>query len=266
MRSFQTLCLATAAVLTPALAWAQGSEYPAMKYRSNYLASYYLSHGPTPTPWWPTWSPDGKFVAVAMYGSIWKIDPKTGIAEELTYNQKFHSQPNWSPDGKWIVYTADDNWNSIQLEVLNVATGEVRKLTSDSQVYVDPTFSPDGQKMAYVTSKGSGYLNVHVRSIRNGDWASEETTVTEEHRFGKGRQYFADQDFHTQPAWLKDGSGMLLVSNRGIALGSGALWRVGVEKDAMRQAKMILDEQSLYRTRPDVSPDGKRVVYSSTGG
>jgi hypothetical protein len=34
----------------------------------------------------------------------------------------------------------------------------------------------------------------------------------------------------------------------------------------MQRAKLILDEQTLYRTRPDVSPDGKRIVYSSTGG
>ena len=28
----------------------------------------------------------------------------------------------------------------------------------------------------------------------------------------------------------------------------------------------ILEEQTLYRTRPDVSPDGKRIVYASTAG
>src|SRR4051794_12432037 len=88
----------------------QGVEYPALKYRSNYLSSYYLSHAPNTTPWWPSWSPDGKWIAVAMYGSIWKVDPGTGDAYELTYNRKLHSSPAWSPDGKWILYTADDNW------------------------------------------------------------------------------------------------------------------------------------------------------------
>jgi TolB protein len=246
--------------------WGQGSEYPALKYRSNYLASYYLSHAPNTTPWWPSWSPDGKWIAVAMYGSIWRVDPKRGIAEELTYNTKIHSSPSWSPDGKWIVYTADDDWKSIQLEIVNVATGEIRKLTNDNQLYVDPVFSPDGERVAYVTTKGGGYLNVNVRSIRKGDWAGPETAITEEHRYGKPRLYFADQDFHTQPSWLRDGSGLLLVANRNVALGSGNVWRVPLERDAMQKAKLVLDEQSLYRTRPDVSPDGKRIVYSSTGG
>jgi hypothetical protein len=41
---------------------------------------------------------------------------------------------------------------------------------------------------------------------------------------------------------------------------------VPIERDAMRKAKPVLDEQTLYRTRPDVSPEGKRIVYSSTAG
>src|SRR3954451_18049551 len=82
------LCLATGAVPTVC---GQGTEYPAVKYRSNYLSSYYLSHAPNTTPWWPSWSPDGKSIAVAMHGSIWKVDPRTGVAEKLTYNRKIHS-------------------------------------------------------------------------------------------------------------------------------------------------------------------------------
>ncbi|MCC6588567.1 MAG: CehA/McbA family metallohydrolase [Bryobacterales bacterium] len=263
MRFLYTVILIAAAAGN---AFGQGSEYPAMKYRSNYLASYYLSHGPNTTPWWPAWSPDGKWIAVAMYGSIWKVDPKTGVAEELTYNKKLHSQPAWSPDGKFIIYTADDNWNSIQLEVLNVATGAAHPLTTDNHVYVDPVFSPDGKRVAYVTSNPSGFLNVNVRAIQGGDWSGPPMEITADHRFGKPRLYFADNDFHTQPAWKKDGSGMLLVSNRDVPLGSGKLWSIPVAANAMEKARVILDEQSLYRTRPDISPDGSRVVYSSTAG
>ena len=83
-----------------------------------------------------------------MYGSIWKIDPQTGAAYEVTYNRKLHSFPAWSPDGKWIVYTADDNWHSIQLEIVNVATGEIRSLTNDSQVYVDPSVFAGRRRIA----------------------------------------------------------------------------------------------------------------------
>lgn len=258
--------LASGFLFGSALLLAQGTEYPAVKYRSNYLASYYLSHAPTTTPWSPAWSPDGKWIAVSLHGSIWKIDAKTGEAWELTHDRRLHSSPAWSPDGKWIVFTADDEWRSIQLAAVNVATGEVRALTSDDQVYADPAFSPDGSRLAYVSTKGTGNLNLFMRSFRNGDWSSEPVTLSRDNDFGRGRQYFSNQDLHIEPAWLRNGEELLLVSNRGVALGSGHLWRAPAAPGIMSKARPILTEQSLYRTRPDVAPDGKRLVYSSTAG
>src|SRR6185436_14824744 len=102
MASLRFLIVAAGIPALVSTLWAQGSEYAALKFRSNYLASYYLSHAPNTTPWWPSWSPDGKWIAVAMYGSIWKVDPQTGVASELTSSRKIHSSPSWSPDGKWI--------------------------------------------------------------------------------------------------------------------------------------------------------------------
>src|SRR2546430_15444376 len=110
-----SLHLFIAASVSMAALWGQGTEYPALKYRSNYLASYYLSHAPNTTPWWPSWSPDGEWIAVVMYGSIWRGDADTGAAGELTYNVKNHSSTSRSSEGKWIDYTADDDLKSIQL-------------------------------------------------------------------------------------------------------------------------------------------------------
>src|SRR4030095_1666858 len=126
----------------------------------------YLPPSPSTTPWWPTWSPDGKWIAVAMYGSVWKMDRGTAIASKLSYGRKYHSSPDWSPDGKWIVYTADDGGVSIGLEILNVETGESYTLTQDKEVYADPVFSPDGSRLAYVSSKPKGNFNIYVRPIR----------------------------------------------------------------------------------------------------
>src|SRR5262245_34947806 len=117
-------------------AWGASAEYPASKHGGTYMFNYYIPPARSTTPWAPAWSPDGRWIAVGMYGSIWKVDPKSGVAFELTYNRKYHSSPNWSPDGKWIIYTADDDGRSIQLEILNIATGESTALTNDNQVYM----------------------------------------------------------------------------------------------------------------------------------
>src|SRR5439155_1850935 len=103
-----------AASVSMAALWGQGTEYPALKYRSNYLASYYLSHAPNTTPWWPSWSPDGKWIAVAKYHPSRTVDPHKAVTDDRTYNAKIHSSPSWSPEGKWIVYTANDDAKSMQ--------------------------------------------------------------------------------------------------------------------------------------------------------
>ena len=252
-------------MVSPAV-WAQKPVYPASRHGATYMYNYYLPPAPSTTPWWPSWSPDGKWIAVAMYGSIWKVDPQTGVAHELTYNRKYHSSPDWSPDGKWIVYTAEDDAVSIGLEIVNVETGEWRALTQDQEIYADPVFSPDGSRLAYVSTRPKGYFNIYARPIREGRWADEEMALTTDHSFGRDRLYFGAWDMHTQPAWMPGGKELLVVSNRDVLLGSGNVWRVPAEPDGMRQAKSILSEQTLYRTRPDVSIDGRRFLYSSTRG
>ena len=58
---------------------------------------------------------------------------------------------------------------------------------------------------------------------------------------------------------------LLFVSNRGIPLGSGGVWRAPVEADVMARTtrRLIHKEETLYRTRPAWSPDGKRFIYAS---
>ncbi|HXV62053.1 MAG TPA: CehA/McbA family metallohydrolase [Vicinamibacteria bacterium] len=245
---------------------AQEPEYPPSKHGGNYMHNFYFPPAPSSTPWAPEWSPDGEWIAVAMSGSIWKVDPNNGRAWELTYNEKYHSLPDISPDGKWLAYTADDGGATIQLEILDLETGESHALTNDDQIYLDPVFSPDGSRLAYVSTKPNGYFNVYVRPIRNGQWAGEEIPVTRDNDYGKDRLYFGPWDMAITPAWLPHGRELLLVSNRDVPLGSGNVLRVPASVDGIEESQTVLSEQTLYRTRPDVSIDGKRFIYSSTGG
>jgi dipeptidyl aminopeptidase/acylaminoacyl peptidase len=258
--------IAALLVLAAHLAGQGGRTYPAARQGGNYMHNYYFPPAPSSTPWAPSWSPDGKSIAVAMSGSIWRVDAATGAAQELTYNRKYHSMPDWSPDGKWLVYTADDGGGTIQLEILNVDTGESRTLTSDTQIYMDPAFSPDGTRLAYVATKPGGNFNVFIRPIRNGQFAGDEVAVTRDNDFKRERLYFGNMDMHITPAWLPEGKELLIVSNRNVPLGSGNVLRVPASANGIDQAQTVRAEQTLYRARPHVSLDGKRFIYSSTSG
>lgn len=253
-------------ILFSQLSVAQSSVYPAAKSGGNYMHNFYFPPSPSSTPWAPDWSPDGQWLATAMQGSIWKVSIESGVAEELTYSEAYHSSPDWSPDGRWIIYTADYNHQRIQLEILNIETGEITKLTDDQAIYTDPVFSPDGSKVAYVSTNPSGYFNLFVRDIENGRWAGDAVAISSDNDYGRSRLYFGNWDMHITPSWFPNGEELLIVSNRGVPLGSGNVLRVPAVENGIAQATTVLAEQTLYRTRPDVSIDGKRFVYTSTSG
>src|SRR3954454_21574946 len=98
---------------------------------AQYTYNYYYPPAPSSTPWAPAWSPDGKSITVSMMGSLWDVNPKTGVASELTTDGRYDSSPHWAPDGKWIVYTSQAPGKSIQLAVLEVATGKTILLTNE---------------------------------------------------------------------------------------------------------------------------------------
>ena len=161
---------------------------------------------------------------------------------------------------------SDDHGRSIGLEILNLETGETHALTNNEEVYSDPSFSPDGTRVAYVSTQPTGYFNVFVQDFADGKWSGDPIAVTGDNSLGKDRLYFGSEDIHINPAWFPNSDDLLLVSNRDAALGSGNVFRVPAKADGFEDRVQVLAEQTLYRTQPDVSIDGRRFIFSSTRG
>src|SRR5204862_6560135 len=110
------------------LIWGQGQRRVFSKIFTGepYTIECYLpqiTNGPN----FPTWSPDGKQIAFAMKGSIWRMRLGESTAYELTAGSSYDSMPAWSPDGNWIAYSSESN-EEIHLRLLDLRDGSTRAL------------------------------------------------------------------------------------------------------------------------------------------
>jgi TolB protein len=250
------------AVLLAVPAFALGRRKPVLPqidlphsyyYREMYLPQ--MTSGPAAA----AWSPDGKWLVYAMQGFLWRQRVDGAVAEQLTDSDGTDHQPDWSPDGARIVFVRYDG-RAMELMLLDVATGAVTALTSGGAVNVEPRWSPDGTRLAWVSTVGTGHFLLHTAQVRDGRLA-EIRTVVADHRSAVPRYYYSPFDHSTNPAWTPDGKSIVFVSNREVAHGTGDI--VHLAADGSGSMEVLRREETNWQARPDVSPDGTRIVYAS---
>jgi hypothetical protein len=222
-------------------------------YRELYLPQ--LTSGPSSV----AWTADGASLVFSMQGSLWRQRRGETVAEQLTDDRGSDYQPDCSPDGRSVAFVRYDG-RSMELMLLDLTSREVRPLTTGGAVNVEPRWSPDGRRLAYVSTAATGHFLLHVADVRNGRLASTRPLLPDR-RSAVARYYYSPFDHAINPAWTRDGRELVFVSNREIAHGTGDLVRMAV--DGSNAPQLVAHEETSWHARPDVSPDGARIVYSS---
>ena len=222
-------------------------------YRELYLPQ--LTSGPS----YVAWTPDGTSLVYSMQGSLWRQRPGDDVAQQLTDDSGTDYQPDCSPDGRSIVFVRYDG-RSMELMLLDLASGKLSALTSNGAVNVEPRWSPDGRRLAYVSTHETGHFLLHVADVRDGRLVSART-LTPDRRSAIARYYYSPFDHAINPVWTRDGKEIIVVSNREIAHGTGDVVRLPA--DGSGEPRLVQHEETSWRARPDTSPDGTRIVYSS---
>jgi Tol biopolymer transport system component len=222
-------------------------------YRELYLPQ--LTSGPSSL----SWGPDSQELVYSMAGSLWRQRLDSKEAVQLTDGPGYDYQPDWSPDGKSVVYVSYQK-DAMELWLLDLGSGKSAQLTSAGAVNVEPHWSPDGKKIVWVSTQYNRRFHIFMAEIVDGTLGNV-ARLTGETKSSLPRYYYSAFDMEINPVWTRDGREILFVSNKGHIHGTGGFWKMRAEPGA--EAREIHYEETNWKARPDFSPDGSRVVYSS---
>jgi hypothetical protein len=222
-------------------------------YREMYLPQ--LTGGPSSV----AFAPDSREVVYSMAGSLWRQRLDSGVAVQLTDGPGYDYQPDWSPDGRSVIYVTYRG-GALELALLDLASGTTRLLTQNHAVNVEPRWSPDGRRVLFVSTSFHGRFHVFVADV-GAAGLTHEARLTGEDKSPLPRYYYSAYDHEINPVWTRDGQSIVYVSNRGHIHGTGGFWQMEARPGA--PAHEFHYEETNWRARPDFSPDGTRLVYSS---
>jgi len=226
-------------------------------WRELYLPQ--LTTGPSSA----AFTPNGAALIYSMAGSLWRQTIGSSEAIELTHPRgAYDYQPDVAPDGGSAVFARYDG-SAIELWRLDFASGREQALTSGGAVNVEPRLAPDGRRIAWISTQGSGHFNLLIADI-GPRGLSGARLLLGERRSEIARYYYSPFDHAINPAWSPDGARIFYVSNADVAWGTGDIWSVSAADPADRVK--VLSEETSWSARPEPSPDGRRVLYSSYHG
>ncbi|MFI4890179.1 MAG: CehA/McbA family metallohydrolase [Steroidobacterales bacterium] len=222
-------------------------------FREMYLPQ--ITQGPSGM----SWSPDSRELIYSMGGALWRQRLDSGRAVQLTDGAGFDYQPDWSPDGRQVIYSSYQS-GAIELWLLDLDTRQSTQLTRGGAVNVEPRFSPDGRRIVYVSTAGTGHFHAFIADLADGALANA-MPLRGDVKSSVRRYYYSAFDHEINPTWSRDGKDILFVSNHEHAHGTGGFWRVAATPGAAPHE--IHYEETNWRARPEFSPDGALLLYSS---
>ena len=126
-------------------------------FKQGYLAYYGDA--------WPTFSPDGKQIALFLgekgqHGDYWVVSSSGSEPRRLSFDVAEGGAPAWTPDGKYIVVSSA-RAGSLTLWRIPAAGGNPEPLTTGAGEDVDPAVSTDGRRIVFTNVKRSWSLVIH---------------------------------------------------------------------------------------------------------
>ena len=201
--------------------------------------------------WRPSWSADGKSLAIVIgddallpnpHLSVAIISTADGASKEIGEKKwvKF-DEVVWHPSGDSLLLIASDNASvPTQLWEMNFPTGEMRRITNTLVEYGWVSITADGKSLALIEAE-----------VKSSVWVSPniDANAAKPVMPAKGDTWGL--------AWTPD-KRIVYVSDQS---GTAELWSMDADGSNAKQ----LTSDGQFKNIPTISPDGRYVAYATAG-
>ncbi|MEO5894197.1 MAG: amidohydrolase family protein [Vicinamibacterales bacterium] len=233
---------------------------------------------------------------------LWTVRPDGTGLTSVTSGPFDDREPHWSPDGSRLAFSSDRSGN-YDIWVLELASGALRRITTDLSNEFSPAWSPDGREIAFVApgrapaglyaatldgtvrmvATSTDTLGAPAWPLVSGGMVFSALSKDIVRLMLADRELSADEDvspFRPQwapgpdarPALIYTADGQIKERPDG-GLGAARVIPFRADLDVARAAytprKHDFDSTAPRRVRgllrPNLSPDGQRVVFSALG-
>ncbi len=192
----------------------------------------------------PSWSPNGQSLAYVSFENkrpeIFIQHLASGKRSKISGFRGINGAPSWSPNGKSLALVLSKD-GSPDIYTLNISTKRLKRLTRHRSIDTEPVWNNDGKTIIF-TSDRSGSPQLYEVAA-NG---------------GKPRRITFEGRYNSDASISPDGKYITMVH------GERGQYKIAqLERETGNMT--VLTDASLDES-PSFSPNGKMVLYASTGG
>ncbi|MBD3178463.1 MAG: hypothetical protein GF417_02105 [Candidatus Latescibacteria bacterium] len=210
------------------------------------------------------------YTAPAEYGDIRNLTESSGARDRY---------PSWSPDGKWIAYISDKSGDDEVYLIDQMGEEEEKKLTGDGHFKQNVIWSPDSEKLLYSNEANELYMleidgsspelicrNEH-RDITSYHWSPDSRWIAYDfarrnrsrdiyiYDTGKDRTHKVTDNLadDTEPYFTPDGKYLLLITEK--YRGHSTLARISLVPEEEKPFEKEEDEETGIKDEEDEDED-----------
>ncbi len=218
-----------------------------------------------------TWSPDGKYIALALKQGgkdiINIIDIKTHEYKKLPFGFKGIGSVSWSPDGNQIAFNAHDAKQS-DIYIYNFDTKQVIQVTNDIFTDSQPTWGPKSENIFFSSDRGKFLDNLSVPNNFNlFDFNYKQIDLYQTNLKYKNIKRLTDWEFSDEKSAIvsPNGDELIFVSDK-----NGIFNIYKMQLDANDNSDSIASDNAKPITNSlnqleelSLSRDGMKLIYTT---